>query len=119
VNREIYLDLSRARRGSEHRFLIAFETSESRGDIIKDWIIYILECSDKTYYTGITNNLSKRIKLHQKGMAARYTAQRLPVRLSFYKSGYTQSEARKEEMVLKDWSREKKIKLIKGIISRS
>jgi len=92
--------------------------SESRGENINNWYVYILECSDGTYYTGITNNLEKRLHAHQKETAARYTAQRLPVKLCYSKGGYSQGEARKEEIILKDWRREKKKKLINGIIFR-
>ena len=86
--------------------------------MIKNWFVYILQCIDGTYYTGITNNLEKRIKIHNKKQGARYTSQRLPVKLCYSMGGYTQSEARKEEIVLKDWSRAKKEKLIKGIVER-
>jgi len=61
-----------------------------------------------TYYVGITNNLEKRLNAHQDGKAARYTAQRLPVRLCYSMGGYTQSEARKEEYRIKKLSRKQK-----------
>jgi len=85
---------------------------------MRNWIVYILECVDTTYYIGITNNLEKRLKDHQGGKAARYTARRLPVRLCYSMEGYSQSEARKEEIKIKDWRREKKQKLIKGLLIR-
>jgi len=87
-------------------------------DSKRDWCVYILQCSDNTYYTGITNDFEKRLQLHQSGRAARYTAQRKPVKMVYYQDGYNQSEARKEEIVLKDWRRDKKERLIKGEISR-
>jgi len=80
--------------------------------------VYILKCYDGTYYVGITNDLEKRLKAHQKGKAARYTARRLPVRLCYSMEGYSQSEARKEEIKIKDWRRDKKEKLIKGLLIR-
>jgi putative endonuclease len=86
--------------------------------MIKNWIVYILQCSDDTYYTGITNNLKKRIKNHNLGKAARYTSQRLPIKLRYSKDGYSQGEARKAEMIMKNWKREKKEKLINGKISQ-
>jgi len=88
-------------------------------DSTRDWKVYILQCSDSTYYVGITNNVEKRFAIHQRGKGARYTSQRLPVKIVYLMSGYTQSEARKEEIILKDWRREKKEKLIKGIIRRN
>ena len=46
--------------------------------------MYILLCSDQTYYTGSTNNLELRLKKHQEGDGANYTAKRLPVELVYY-----------------------------------
>jgi putative endonuclease len=85
---------------------------------MKDWSVYILLCNNDTYYTGITNDLNKRMKAHFSGKAARYTAQRRPVKLVYHEEGFSQSEARKEEIVLKDWRKEKKKKLIEGFFSR-
>ena len=45
------------------------------------WLVYILECRDGTYYTGITVDLPRRLRAHQRGAASRYTRSRLPVRL--------------------------------------
>ncbi len=84
-----------------------------------DWIVYVLECSDYTYYTGITNDLKKRIHAHNSGQGAKYTSKRIPVKCVYYQSGYTQSEARREEIILKNWSRSKKRKLIEGVITRA
>jgi putative endonuclease len=78
-----------------------------------NWSIYILECSDGTYYTGITNNIGKRLKSHQKGKGARYTSGRLPVKIAYQKDGLTESQARKEEFQIKSWSRPEKEKLIR------
>jgi len=79
---------------------------------MNEWSVYILQCSDDTYYTGITNDIEHRLKAHNSKTGARYTSQRLPVHYVYIKNGYTQSEARKEEIVIKNWNREKKIKLI-------
>ena len=81
----------------------------------KNWIVYILQCTDNTYYTGITNNLEKRIKKHNLGKAARYTSQRLPVKLCYKKDGYSQGEAMKEEIIIKNYSRKKKAEIIQSI----
>lgn len=87
--------------------------------IIKDWIVYILECSDGTYYTGITNDLDKRMRIHNSGKGARYTSRRIPVKCVYQQNGLTQRKARQEEIILKDWSKKKKIKLIEGVFERS
>ena len=86
---------------------------------MQDWSVYILECSDGTYYTGITNNLEKRIRIHNSGKGARYTSKRVPVKCIYSQNGYTQGEARQEEIILKDWSRKKKRKLINGAFDRT
>ena len=85
---------------------------------MSNWLVYILECRDKTYYTGITNNLEERLEKHQNGKASIYTRDRRPVKLVYSKGGYNQSDARKEEFTLIDWKREKKEKLIRGEIKR-
>jgi putative endonuclease len=48
-----------------------------------NWYLYILECSNEALYTGITNNLEKRIKKHNDGSDSRYTAQNKPVKLIY------------------------------------
>lgn len=48
-----------------------------------DHYIYILECSDKTYYTGYTTNIDRRFKQHAEGKASKYTRGRLPVKLVY------------------------------------
>ncbi len=89
-----------------------------KGDI-NNWFVYILKCCDNTYYVGITNDLSARVKKHSQGKAAQYTAKRLPIKLVYYLGGYSQNDARKEEVILKDWRQEKKKKLINRLIIRN
>jgi putative endonuclease len=80
------------------------------------WYVYIVQCIDQTYYTGITNNLARRVKTHNSGKGARYTAQRKPVKLVWYEGPVSQSYARKKEIEVKDWRREKKLALIKNFV---
>ncbi|MDH4037964.1 MAG: GIY-YIG nuclease family protein, partial [Candidatus Krumholzibacteria bacterium] len=47
------------------------------------WFVYILRCSDRTLYTGVTNDTDKRVADHNAGRGARYTRARLPVRLVY------------------------------------
>lgn len=77
--------------------------------------VYILECHDGTLYTGYTNNLEKRIKVHNHGKGAKYTRVRLPVRLVYYEVFVTKSEALKREYAIKSMKRQDKIKLINSI----
>lgn len=77
------------------------------------YIVYILECRDGTYYTGITNRLSERLRQHQLGKASKYTRARLPVRLIYTEHAADKSLALQREYQLKQLSRLNKQKLIK------
>lgn len=73
------------------------------------YFVYILECADKTFYIGCTNNLDKRIKAHNESKAgAKYTRTRRPVTLKYSQSFATKSEALKKEYTLKQLSRAEK-----------
>ena len=76
------------------------------------YYLYILECADKSLYTGITNDFSKRIKMHNKGKASKYTRARLPVKYVFMKKIDNKSDALKLEIKTKSLTRDKKLKLI-------
>jgi putative endonuclease len=76
------------------------------------WYVYILKCSDDTLYTGITNNLEKRIQTHNIGKGAKYTRGRGPVTLEVSFEFETKSLALKEEYRIKQLTRENKFKLI-------
>lgn len=79
-----------------------------------DWFVYILECKDKTLYTGITNNLNKRIEQHNNSPeGAKYTRARRPVKCVYKEKQKNRSEATKREMTIKKLSRTEKLKLIK------
>jgi putative endonuclease len=79
---------------------------------MKDYFVYILKCSDDSYYAGITNNLEKRINEHQSGMIRGYTSSRLPIRLVFSERFTDVNQAIRLEKQLKGWSRKKKEALI-------
>jgi len=72
--------------------------------------IYILKCSDNSLYTGYTNDLEKRLAIHQKGLGSKYVRAKLPVTLIYSESFSTKIEAMKREYEIKQWSRERKIK---------
>lgn len=73
------------------------------------FFVYILECSDKTLYTGSTNDLEKRVFEHNNSKrGAHYTKTRRPVLLKYKEELSTLSEARKREAEIKSWDREKK-----------
>ncbi|MDY3249077.1 MAG: GIY-YIG nuclease family protein [Candidatus Choladocola sp.] len=73
---------------------------------------YMLRCSDNTYYTGWTNNLEKRIAVHNRGLGAKYTKSRLPVELVYYETFRTKQEAMQREAAIKKLSRKQKELLI-------
>jgi putative endonuclease len=79
------------------------------------WLCYILCCADDTLYTGITNDLGKRLAAHDAGTAARYTRGRGPVRLVFVEDCADKSAALKREMKIKSLSRAKKLALIGSV----
>ena len=78
------------------------------------WFVYILECKDKTLYTGITTNLEKRLEQHNSSPdGAKYTRARRPVKMVYNESHINRSEATKREYEIKKLSRLDKLKLIK------
>jgi predicted GIY-YIG superfamily endonuclease len=79
---------------------------------MRAWI-YILECSDGSYYTGCTTNLSKRISEHKCGTIEGYTSKRLPVKLRWSQEFNEIRYAIMAERQIKGWSRKKKEALIK------
>lgn len=77
------------------------------------WFVYILECSDNTLYTGITNDLEKRLDQHNNGQgAAKYTRARRPVKYVYNEKCKNRSDATKREMAIKRLSRVEKLDLI-------
>ena len=77
------------------------------------YYVYILECSDKTLYTGWTNNVEKRIQEHNNGKAgAKYTRSRRPVKMVFVEEHSTLPDALKRETQIKKLSRDQKLRII-------
>jgi putative endonuclease len=76
------------------------------------WQVYILECSDGTLYTGITNNIDKRIKQHNLGIGSKYTNGRRPVKLLAKWDCDNKSHASKMEYGIKGLTREEKLRSI-------
>ncbi|MCE9630845.1 MAG: GIY-YIG nuclease family protein [Planctomycetia bacterium] len=76
------------------------------------WTVYILRCRDGSLYTGITNDLPKRLKAHAAGKASSYTRSRLPVRLAYQEPQPTKSRALKREVAIKMLPRSQKLDLL-------
>ncbi|HDH31427.1 MAG TPA: GIY-YIG nuclease family protein [Candidatus Wolfebacteria bacterium] len=78
------------------------------------YFIYILECVDKSFYVGCTNDFEKRLKQHNDSKwGAHYTKIRRPTTLKYSEEFKTLTEARRREKEIKGWRREKKLNLIK------
>jgi len=80
--------------------------------------MYILQCSDGSFYTGSTKELTLRIEQHKNGEGANYTANNLPVKLVYYEPFSRIDDAFAREKQIQKWSRAKKIALIKGDIEK-
>ena len=79
--------------------------------------VYILRCSNGTYYTGTTQDLKQRLKAHNEGRAANYTALRRPVKLVHSEIYPNMNAALSRERQIKRWTRSKKEALISGNIN--
>lgn len=69
--------------------------------IKKPWVVYILECSDGTFYTGITNDLERRLVAHENGTGAKYTRGRAPLKIIYTENCADRSVASKRERAIK------------------
>ena len=83
---------------------------------VKLWSVYILRCNDGTLYTGITNNIEKRVELHSSGKGAKYTRGRGPFIIEASFSGLTKSESLKMEYKIKQLKKNKKIEYLLSIV---
>lgn len=78
------------------------------------WYVYIIECLDKTYYTGLTWNVPDRFEQHISRLGSKYTAGHGVKKLVYYEEFEDLELARKREKQIKDWSQKKKMNLILG-----
>lgn len=76
------------------------------------WFCYLLECADGTYYAGITTALDRRLVMHERGVASRYTRGRRPVRLVYAEPQGDRAAATRREGEIKKLSRVAKRALI-------
>lgn len=75
---------------------------------------YIVECADGTYYTGWAIDPQRRLVVHNKGLGAKYTKTRLPVKLVYIEELPDMKSAMKREIAIKKMTRLRKHKLIKN-----
>ena len=84
---------------------------------MKGWM-YILECSNGTYYTGSTNMLELRLQQHQNGEGANFTKKHLPDRLIYFEEFQRIDDTFNREKQVQGWSRKKKEALIQGFTEK-
>lgn len=77
------------------------------------WFVYMLRCGDGSFYTGYTNDLARRLAVHQRGKGAKYTRSHLPVELAYWEELPDKSAALRREAAVKKLTRQQKIALIK------
>jgi len=77
-----------------------------------DWQVYIIESSDSKLYTGITNNMEQRWRLHSEGKGARFFRGRQPKHLLYLETNHSRSSASQREAAIKKLSRQEKWHLI-------
>lgn len=80
-----------------------------------DWCVYILRCRDGTLYTGITNDLPRRLAAHAAGTAARYTASRRPVALAWREPQPDRPAALRREAAIRKLGRAGKLALVGSV----
>ncbi|MBP3897004.1 MAG: GIY-YIG nuclease family protein [Mogibacterium sp.] len=83
-------------------------------DKAKKHYVYILRCSDGTFYTGWTTDPERRTKVHNSGKGAKYTRARRPVELIYYEEFDDKIEAQRREWAIKQLTRAEKEELIAG-----
>lgn len=82
---------------------------------MRHYTVYILLCSDNSYYTGVTNDIDRRLYEHQSGYDQKsYTFKRRPIKLLFMEHFYDINRAIAFEKQVKGWNRAKKEALIRG-----
>ena len=77
----------------------------------KVWYVYILECGDGSLYTGVTDDVRKRLEAHRAGKGAKYTRGRAPLTLRYQEMAESRAAAQHREYEIKQLSRSEKLKL--------
>lgn len=77
------------------------------------YFLYLIECSDKSIYTGITTNVARRFNEHKTGIGGHYTRSKQVVKVLYTEKFETRAGALKREAQIKGWRRDKKLALIK------
>ena len=78
------------------------------------WFVYIIECSDGRFYTGVTDNVGRRLQRHRSGQGGHFTKTFGAKKLLYHEKFSFRGETLKREVQLKGWTRKKKLALIRG-----
>ena len=98
------MEVKEKRRAGKH--------ANKRGE---KWFLYILKCSDLSLYTGITNDIQRRFKMHSDGKAARYTRTRRPLEMVYQEICKTRTQALIRECAVKALPKRRKLALIEQL----
>ncbi len=79
---------------------------------MSDWSVYIILCSDNTFYTGISNDVQRRLQQHASHLGAKYFRGRQPQKLVYVENGHDRSSASQREAEIKKLKRTQKERLI-------
>ncbi len=82
---------------------------------MREYFVYIMANQSKTIYTGVTNNLLRRVQEHKSGVIKGFTAKYHITRLVYFESGHNINEAIYREKQIKGWLRAKKVALIESV----
>ena len=77
-----------------------------------NYYVYIIRCADGTLYTGTTNDVARRVSVHNSGKGAKYTRSRLPVKVVYWESCVDKPSALQREYEIKKMTRERKLHLV-------
>ncbi len=86
---------------------------------MNDWFVYIVECRDKSLYTGISNNVEGRVWKHNNKLGSKSVKGKLPVKLVYEEFVGGKAEASKKEYSIKQLPREAKLKLIESFVLKN
>jgi len=99
--------------------ILMLAKKRSKKSPVNEWSVYIVECSDGTYYCGATKDINKRVKKHNTGTGAKYTRPRRPVKIIAHKGNMTKSQALSLEYKVKQQPRKNKIEFLESFVFHS
>ena len=89
--------------------------AQSKKRVRDEWFLYILKCSDGSFYTGVTKDIARRFKMHEGGKASRYTRTRRPLELLYQEVCGTRTQALVREYKVKSFSKDQKLALVENM----